>query len=145
MQQWAQEGRLPTDRIITMKDLRDSNCVGRKMGWGVKVLGRGARRLATPLHLEVGGRLGCAGGGGPSGALGCWFVIVGWFVVCEMGRLVGRRGCHVLCRHQGADAASLRLVWCSFVLCACPTPPLPAARLRSKLLDRVSSECTASA
>ncbi|KAL4854273.1 54S ribosomal protein L10 [Chlorella vulgaris] len=53
LQQWVDEGRLPTDRTITMKDLRDSNCVGRKMGWGVKLLARGAQHIKAPLHLEV--------------------------------------------------------------------------------------------
>ncbi|KAI7836451.1 hypothetical protein COHA_009668 [Chlorella ohadii] len=55
LQRWVQEGRLPTDRVITMKDLRDSNCVGRKMGWGVRLLGRGAGRFDSPVHLQVSG------------------------------------------------------------------------------------------
>lgn len=42
-----------TQLIAPGQDLRDSNCVGRKMGWGVKLLGRGAGRFAAPVHLEV--------------------------------------------------------------------------------------------
>ena len=41
-----------------MKDLRDSNCVGRKLGWGVKLLGRGGSRLKQPVHLQVRSRRG---------------------------------------------------------------------------------------
>ncbi|PRW50949.1 50S ribosomal L15 isoform B [Chlorella sorokiniana] len=55
LQQWVLDGRLPKDRVITMKDLRDSNCVGRKMGWGVRLLGRGAGRFSQPVHLQVSG------------------------------------------------------------------------------------------
>ena len=59
VQQWVDEGRLPTDRVITMADLRGSDCVGRKMGWGVKLLGEGAEGFDTPLHIQVGGCCCC--------------------------------------------------------------------------------------
>ena len=62
LQRWVDDRRLPTDRVITMRDLRESNCVGRKMGWGVKLLARGAGQFSVPVHLQVGAEgLGVAG------------------------------------------------------------------------------------
>ncbi len=58
LQQWVEQGRLPTDRVITMKDLRDSGCVGRKMGWGVKLLGRGAASFKVPVQLQASSECG---------------------------------------------------------------------------------------
>jgi hypothetical protein len=72
LQQWVDDGRLPTDRTITMKDLRDSNCVGRKMGWGVKLLARGAQHIKAPMHLEVGAAAVSCRGGSLRGQLVRW-------------------------------------------------------------------------
>ena len=54
--------------LLLHQDLRDSNCVGRKMGWGVKLLGRGAEAFAAPVHLQASGGLGWAGKRPPAGA-----------------------------------------------------------------------------
>ena len=84
VQQWVDEGRLPTDRVITMADLRGSDCVGRKMGWGVKLLGEGAGGFDTPLHIQVGG---CRGVGGAGAGLGA-----GGRVRCAACVVLGERG-----------------------------------------------------
>ena len=39
--------------MLCPQDLRESGCVGRKMGWGVKLLSRGAPRFRVPVHLQV--------------------------------------------------------------------------------------------
>lgn len=53
---WVAAGRLDASKPITMKDLRDSNCVGR-FRYGVKLLHSydytAVHRLPVPLHLEV--------------------------------------------------------------------------------------------
>lgn len=53
LQRWVSDGRLPTEQVVTMKTLRDSGAVGKKVKHGVKVLANGAERFQTPLHLEV--------------------------------------------------------------------------------------------
>lgn len=53
---WVLAGRLDASRAITLKDLRDSGAVSRKLRDGVKVTGAEAwklRRLKAPLHLQV--------------------------------------------------------------------------------------------
>lgn len=52
LQFWVDSGRLPTDRVLTMRDLMVSGVVG-KVKHGVKVLGAGAEYLTAPLKLEV--------------------------------------------------------------------------------------------
>jgi hypothetical protein len=66
----VERGKLPTDRVVTMKELRDSGAVGRKLGWGVKLLGRGAERFSTPLHIEASEGGVVAGGGWRRGWVG---------------------------------------------------------------------------
>lgn len=53
IKEWVKRGRLPTGQVITMKHLRDSGAVGRKILHGVKLLSTGAEGFKVPLHLEV--------------------------------------------------------------------------------------------
>ena len=53
LSQWIRKGKVPTDEIITMKTLRDSGVVGKKVKHGVKVLGRGAASFKHRVHLQV--------------------------------------------------------------------------------------------
>lgn len=53
LQQWIESGRLDPSQKITMRELRASNAVGRKIADGVKLLSRGASTFAVPVHLEV--------------------------------------------------------------------------------------------
>jgi len=39
--------------MITMKELRDSGAVRRRIGDGVKILGRGIEDFDVPVHLQV--------------------------------------------------------------------------------------------
>lgn len=50
---WLEAGRLDSGRLITMRELRDSGVVGRKLGHGVKLLARGAGAWTVPVRLEV--------------------------------------------------------------------------------------------
>ena len=54
--EWVSQGRIDSSKLITMKELRDSNCVGR-FRYGVKLLhgtdNTIVHRLPVPLHLEV--------------------------------------------------------------------------------------------
>ena len=53
VQEWIDEGRLDPSRTITMKDLRDSGVIRRKIRDGVKLLGNGAGGLSTKIDLQV--------------------------------------------------------------------------------------------
>eukprot|EP00658_Telonema_sp_P-2_P016382 TRINITY_DN16355_c0_g1_i3.p2 TRINITY_DN16355_c0_g1~~TRINITY_DN16355_c0_g1_i3.p2 ORF type:complete len:230 (-),score=38.72 TRINITY_DN16355_c0_g1_i3:301-990(-) len=52
LQYWAESGRLPTDELLTMRDLVASGVVGRAKH-GIKVLGGGAEHFNVPLKLAV--------------------------------------------------------------------------------------------
>jgi len=47
------EGKIDTSEIVTMKSLRDSGVVGKKIRHGVKVLARGAEDFQHQVHLQV--------------------------------------------------------------------------------------------
>eukprot|EP00887_Chlorella_sp_A99_P001061 scaffold14.g1061.t1 len=53
LRQWIVEGRIDPSRVITIKELRDSNAVGHQLEWGVKLLARGAEEFDIPVHIEV--------------------------------------------------------------------------------------------
>lgn len=54
LKEFIQAGRLDSSSTITMKDLRDSGAVRRRIGDGVKLLGRGAEEFDVPdVHLQV--------------------------------------------------------------------------------------------
>lgn len=54
LQQWIQQGRLDASSLITMKDLRDSGCINRKVNiTGVKLLGRTDGPLTYPINIQV--------------------------------------------------------------------------------------------
>ena len=53
LQALVEAGRLDPARPVTMRDLVAAGAVSKKTRHGVKVLGRGAADLATPLQLEV--------------------------------------------------------------------------------------------
>ncbi|GMH34138.1 hypothetical protein BSKO_01972 [Bryopsis sp. KO-2023] len=46
-------GKLDTTQTITMKNLRDSGTVGKKIKHGVKVLAKGKEKFDVPVHLQV--------------------------------------------------------------------------------------------
>ncbi|KAI9848288.1 MAG: YmL10 [Sclerophora amabilis] len=52
VQSWIDQGRLDPSKPITMKELADSRCL-HGVKDGVKVLGRGADELKTPINLLV--------------------------------------------------------------------------------------------
>jgi len=54
--QWIKAGRIDWKQPITMKVLRDSGCVTKKIRYGVKLLANGYTKLKDapgPLHFEV--------------------------------------------------------------------------------------------
>ena len=53
LQALVEVGRLDPGRPVTMRDLVAAGAVSKKTRHGVKLLGRGAADLATPLRLEV--------------------------------------------------------------------------------------------
>jgi large subunit ribosomal protein L15 len=53
LQEWIDAKRLNPERLITMKDLRDSGAVHRRIRDGIKLLGRGADSFKTPVQLQV--------------------------------------------------------------------------------------------
>lgn len=53
LSEWIKSQRLDTSRVITMKDLRDSGAVRRKLDDGVKLLGNGAGEFAEKIEIEV--------------------------------------------------------------------------------------------
>ena len=50
---WVEAGRLDATAPITMRELRASGAVAKRVLWGVKLLARGGARVARPLHLQV--------------------------------------------------------------------------------------------
>lgn len=52
MQDWIERGRLDTTQPITARELLESGCI-HSFGDGVKLLGTGADRLQSPVHLVV--------------------------------------------------------------------------------------------
>lgn len=55
IEQWVQQGRLDPGQVITMRHLRDSGAVFKRVhnSNGVKLMGTGGRQLHTALHLQV--------------------------------------------------------------------------------------------
>ena len=53
LSQSIEAGRIRTDEIITMKTLRDTGVVGKKIKHGIKVLGEGASEFKHRVHLQV--------------------------------------------------------------------------------------------
>jgi len=53
IQEWIDLGRLDPNKIITMKELRASGAVGKKIVDGIKLLGRGKEEVSVPMHIEV--------------------------------------------------------------------------------------------
>ena len=52
LQSWIDQGRIDPSRPITLKELRESNCVG-KIKDGVKLLADGAVKLRQPVNIVV--------------------------------------------------------------------------------------------
>ncbi|MCJ1474891.1 YmL10 [Lambiella insularis] len=52
VQSWIDQGRIDPSRPITIKELADSNCVG-KIRDGVKLLADGAQDLHTPINIVI--------------------------------------------------------------------------------------------
>lgn len=53
LQESIKKGILDTNEIITMKKLRDTGIVGKKIKHGIKILGHGADKFLIPnLHLQ---------------------------------------------------------------------------------------------
>jgi Ribosomal proteins 50S-L15, 50S-L18e, 60S-L27A len=52
LQRWAADGRLPTDRVVTMKDLRDSGAVHKNLHHGVKLLATVSALPLMPKHPD---------------------------------------------------------------------------------------------
>ncbi|MCJ1401041.1 YmL10 [Xylographa trunciseda] len=52
IQSWIDQGRIDPSRPITIKELSDSNCVG-KIKDGVKLLADGAQELRTPIKIII--------------------------------------------------------------------------------------------
>lgn len=54
LQDYVDMGRLPTDRVLTLRDLCDAGiCTPSSIKHGVKLLAKGKERLTTPLQLEI--------------------------------------------------------------------------------------------
>ncbi|KAL3537692.1 hypothetical protein ACH5RR_001058 [Cinchona calisaya] len=46
-------GKIDLSELITMKTLKDAGAVGKQIGDGVRLMGRGAEHIEWPIHLEV--------------------------------------------------------------------------------------------
>ena len=53
LQDWIDQGRIDSDKLITMKTLRDSGAISKKVLDGVKVLGRGGDTFSAKVDMEV--------------------------------------------------------------------------------------------
>jgi len=53
LQEWIERGKIDPDQTITMKILRDTGCVSKKILDGVKVLSEGADSFEHKVNLEV--------------------------------------------------------------------------------------------
>lgn len=54
LQDFVDMGRLPMDRVLTLKDLCDAGvCTASSIKHGVKLLGKGKDRLTAPIQLEI--------------------------------------------------------------------------------------------
>lgn len=54
LQDFVDMGRLPTDRVLTLKDFCDAGlCTPSSIKHGVKLLAKGKERLRSPIQLEV--------------------------------------------------------------------------------------------
>lgn len=50
---WIRQGRIDPEKLITMKTLRDSGVVGKKIKDGVKLLGAGHKEFSHKISIEV--------------------------------------------------------------------------------------------
>lgn len=50
---WIKLGRLPADELITMRMLRQSRAVSKKIDHGVQLTGLGADTVDIPINIEV--------------------------------------------------------------------------------------------
>lgn len=50
---WIKLGRLPADEVITMRMLRQSRAIGKKVDHGVRLQGLGAESVDIPINIEV--------------------------------------------------------------------------------------------
>ncbi|GMH06673.1 hypothetical protein Nepgr_008513 [Nepenthes gracilis] len=46
-------GKIDSSELITMKILKDAGAIGKQIGDGVRLMGRGAEQIQWPIHLEV--------------------------------------------------------------------------------------------
>lgn len=46
-------GKIDSSELITMKTLKDTGAIGKQIGDGVRLMGRGAEHIQWPIHLEV--------------------------------------------------------------------------------------------
>ncbi|GAB4847713.1 hypothetical protein Ancab_026775 [Ancistrocladus abbreviatus] len=46
-------GKIDSSELITMKTLKDAGAIGKQIGDGVRLMGRGAEQIQWPIHLEV--------------------------------------------------------------------------------------------
>lgn len=47
------KGKIDSSELITMKTLKDTGAIGKKIKNGVRLMGRGADQIQWPIHLEV--------------------------------------------------------------------------------------------
>lgn len=53
LQKWITNGRLDTEKLITMKELRDCGLISKRCNTGVKLLGKGAEDFKSKISIEV--------------------------------------------------------------------------------------------
>ncbi|XP_060192235.1 uncharacterized protein LOC132621810 [Lycium barbarum] len=46
-------GKIDSSELITMKTLKDCGAIGKQIGDGARLMGRGAEHIQWPIHLEV--------------------------------------------------------------------------------------------
>lgn len=46
-------GKIDSSELITMKTLKDAGAIGKQIGDGVRLMGRGSEQIIWPIHLEV--------------------------------------------------------------------------------------------
>eukprot|EP00803_Ostreobium_quekettii_P001971 evm.model.scf_3032.2 EVM.evm.TU.scf_3032.2 scf_3032:8000-10035(+) len=53
LQEYIKTGRIDASKTITMKDIRDSGLIHKKVDNGVKLLGNGTEEFDIPIHIQV--------------------------------------------------------------------------------------------
>jgi len=53
LKEWIDNGRIDPNELITMKTMRDSGLINRKVGTGVVLLGRGGFKFKHKIEIQV--------------------------------------------------------------------------------------------